>query len=131
MNLLVVKETKWFLFLILLLTAITSSYAQECGAVQTLTSSQKTQVKTLFAQLDSALARENFVAIDSLNILIKKTFGTEGGKPDAAERYFNLVSTTSWLDIPSAIELSRKLVASDSAIYSNLWKLGKGTSPPS
>jgi len=74
--------------------------------------------------------QENFTAIDSLNNIIKVVLGSEGGKPDAVENYYNLVGTTSWQNLTNVISISRQLIDSDSLVYADLWKVAKGMNPP-
>lgn len=116
---------------ILATLTISSCFGQPCGSVQTLTSAQQIQINAFDVQLDTALVYETFSAIDSLNTLIKTTFSTEGGKPDAVETYFSLVGTTSWQNLTNAILLSRQLISTDSLAYVDLWKVAKGMAPPS
>jgi hypothetical protein len=110
---------------------ISSCFGQPCGSVQTLSSAQTIQLNSLMVELDTALVQENYSSIDSLSSLIKTTFGTEGGKPDAVEIYYNLVSTTNWMNLSNTILLSRQLISSDSLVYADLWKVAKGMAPPS
>lgn len=117
------------LILIAYLSTSFNCFGQLCDAVQSPSSIQQTKIKILVNQLDAALAEENFSAIDSLNNLIKTTFGEEGGKPDAIETYYNLTSTAEWQDLTHSVSLSRKLIAADSLTYVNLWKLAKGMKP--
>ena len=125
------KDAIKFLNTILATLIISSCFGQPCGSVQTLSSAQQIQINSLGVQLDTALVHENYSAIDSLNTLIKTTFGTEGGKPDAVETYYNLVNTTNWLNLSDVILLSRQLISADSLVYANLWKVAKGMAPPS
>jgi len=76
------------------------------------------------------LLQENFTAIDSLNNIVKVVLGSEGGKPDAVENYYNLVGTTSWQNLTNVISISRQLIDSDSLVYADLWKVAKGMKPP-
>ncbi len=123
------KATKLWILILAILT-ISNCYGQPCGSAQTLTSSQQNQINSFGVQLDTALVHEDFSAIDSLNNLIKITFSTEGGKPDAVESYYSLIGTTSWQNLTNAILLSRQLISADSLVYVDLWKLGKGMAPP-
>ena len=125
------KKVKKFLTLILAILSISNCYGQPCGSVQTLTSLQQIQINALGVQLNTAFVLEDFSAIDSLNNLIKNTFSTEGGKPDAVETYYDLVGTTSWQNLTNAILLSRQLISADSSVYADLWKVAKGMAPPS
>ncbi len=125
------KNTAKFLTFVIATLTSSTGFGQSCGAVQTLISAQESQISVFMVQLDSALVQENFTAIDSLNTLIKSTFNTEGGKPDAVETYYNLVSTTSWQNLSNSILLSRQLVAADSLVYVDLWKVAKGMAPTS
>jgi hypothetical protein len=125
------KNVNKFLTTILVTLIISSCFGQPCGSVQTLTSAQQIQLNSLFVQLDTALVLENYSSIDSLSTLIKTTFGSEGGKPDAIETYYSLVGTTSWQNLTSAILLSRQLISADSLVYVDLWKVAKGMAPPS
>jgi hypothetical protein len=125
------KNGTIFFTIIIATLTISNCYGQACGSAQTLTSLQQTQINTLGVQLDTALVHEEFSAIDSLNNLIKNTFGTEGGKPDAVETYYNLVGTTSWQNLTNAIILSRQLISKDSLVYVELWKVAKGMAPQS
>ncbi len=105
--------------------------AQNCGDVQVLNGSQSNNIKIVIHQLDSLLKVENQVKIDSISSILKNDFGLEGGKPDAQESYYNLTSSTDWLDLSSSISLSRLLIDKDSLVYSNLWKSALGSKPPS
>ena len=125
------KNTYKFLTLILAILSISNCFGQPCGSVQTLTSLQQNQIKKFRVQLDTALVNDDFSAIDSLNNLIKTTFSTEGGKPDAIESYYSLVGTTNWQSLTNAILLSRQLISKDSMVYVDLWKVAKGMAPPS
>lgn len=125
------KSVRKILTLVLAIFSISASFGQACGSIQSLTTSQETQIKALGVQLDTALVHEKYSAIDSLSTIIKATFGTEGGKPDAVEEYFTLVGNTSWQDLNNAILLSRQLIAADSMVYVDLWKVAKGMAPPS
>lgn len=120
-----------FLTTILATLIISSCFGQPCGSIQTLTTAQQIQLNSLVVQLDTALVQENYSSIDSLSSLIKTTFGTEGGKPDANETYYNLVSTTNWMNLSNAILLSRQLISADSLVYADLWKVANGMAPPS
>ncbi len=120
---------KLLTFTLAILT-ISNCFGQPCGSAQTLIASQQIQINALGVQLDTALVHENFSAIDSLNNLIKTTYSTEGGKPDAVESYYSLVGTTSWQNLTNAILLSRQLISADSLVYVDLWKSGKGMAPP-
>lgn len=125
------KNAAKFLTIIISTLTILNCFGQPCGSVQTLTSLQQIQISPFVVQLDTALVNEDFSEIDSLNNLIKTTFSTEGGKPDAVETYFNLIGTTSWQNLTNAISLSRQLIAEDSLVYADLWKVAKGMAPPS
>ncbi len=106
-------------------------FSQNCGDVQVLNSNQSIQINTRIHQLDSLLKTENVVKIDSISTILKNDFGSEGGKPDAQETYFNLTSATNWLDLTNSISLSRLLIDKDSLVYANLWKSALGLKPPS
>jgi Secretion system C-terminal sorting domain len=125
------KKTTQIWTFILAMFSLSDCFAQTCGSIQILTSPQQVEINELVVQLDTALAHEDFSAIDSLNNLIKLIYGSEGGKPDAVEDYYNLVGTASWQNLTNAILLSRQLIASDSLVYVDLWKLAKGMAPPS
>ena len=125
------KNATKLLTIIIATLTISSCFGQPCGSVQSLTSAQQIQIKSLAVQLDTALIHEDFSAIDSLTTLIKNSFSTEGGKPDAVEIYYNLINTTSWQNLTNAILLSRQLISADSLIYVDLWKVAKGMAPPS
>jgi len=124
------KRSIKFVAFILAVLAISNCFAQPCGSVQSLTTSQQSQINALAVQLDTALVHEDFSAIDSLNNLIKTTFGAEAGKPDAVESYYSLVSATAWQNLTNSILLSRQLISADSLVYVDLWKVGKGMAPP-
>jgi hypothetical protein len=104
--------------------------SQICGVSQTLTPLQESQLKPIKSLLDSALKYENLFQIDSLSRVLKNTYGTQGGRPDVVEVYYNLVTNNNKLNISDAIKLSRVLIANDSLVYANLWKLAKGMNPP-
>lgn len=124
------KPTVFFTFLLVVLHAV-ECHGQPCGSVQSLSSLQQSELNSLEIQLDTALVNEDFSAIDSLNNLIKSTFGNEGGKPDAIENYYNLIGETSWQNLSSALLLSRELIDADSLVYVDLWKVAKGMAPTS
>jgi len=105
--------------------------AQNCGVSQNLTSTQNIQINAILTTLDTALKNENLYQIDSLSSELKTIFSVEGGKPDAVETYYNLVPNINWINISSALDLSRILIANDSMVYVDLWKVAKGMSPPS
>jgi Secretion system C-terminal sorting domain len=105
--------------------------AQICGVSQNLTSTQNIQINAILTPLDTALKYENLYQIDSLSSELKTAFSLEGGIPDAVETYYNLVPNINWINISSAIDLSRILIANDSMVYVDLWKVAKGMSPPS
>ncbi|HEX8549760.1 MAG TPA: hypothetical protein VF691_22560, partial [Cytophagaceae bacterium] len=104
--------------------------AQPCGGVQSLSSAQKIEINNIASQLDAALKQEHMLKIDSLNQELKKSYASQAGIPDAKETYFTLTSNEKWIDLSSAILLSRQPIAKDSLAYVNLWKLAKGMSPP-
>ena len=124
------KIVSKFLTSVLAILSIANCYGQPCGSVQTLTSPQQIQLNALRLQLDAALIQEDFIAIDSLNNLIKTTFSAQGGRPDALETHFSLAGTTGWQNMTDAILLSRQLISADSLVYADLWKLAKGLAPP-
>jgi hypothetical protein len=103
---------------------------QPCGVAQSLTPLQQTQVNSIISPLDTALKYEDLFHIDSLSTELKNIYSTQGGRPDAVENYFALVSNINWLDVTNAVLLSRALIAADSMVYVNLWKAAKGMSPP-
>jgi hypothetical protein len=72
------KPTVFFTFLLVVVHAV-ECHGQPCGSVQSLSSLQQSELNSLEIQLDTALVNEDFSAIDSLNNLIKSTFGNEGG----------------------------------------------------
>jgi len=120
----------------ILLTAfalVTSSFvalAQPCSTAQALTSTQETQITNLLPLLDSALKHEDLFHIDSLSNELKAIYGTQGGIPDAIEFTYDLVDSINWVTLTNALLLSRNLVDYDSLLYVDLWKTGKGMSPP-
>lgn len=124
------KHFNKILTLVLVFLTISNYFSQSCGSVQTLTTPQQIQINSLSIQLDTALLQEDYSDIDSLSNLIKIAFSSEGGKPDAVETYYNLVGTTNWQNLNNAILLSRQLISTDSLVYVDLWKLGKGLAPP-
>ena len=103
---------------------------QNCGAVQSLTGLQQTQLSNLANHIDTALYHEDLFHIDSLSNELKSIYGAQGGLPDGVETYYPLVSNTTWLDMTNSLLLSRALIAADSAVYAGLWKAAKGMSPP-
>jgi hypothetical protein len=125
------KNATIFLTIIIATLTISNCFGQHCGSAQTLTSFQQIQINAFVVQLDTALVQEDFSAIDSLNNLIKTSFSSEGGKPDAVETFYNLVGTTSWQNLTNAFLLSRQLISADSLVYVDLWKVAKGMDPPS
>ena len=116
---------------ILFFGCINLVYAQNCGDVQVLSSNQSIQINARIHQLDSLLKIENVVKIDSISTILKNDFGSEGGKSDAQETYFNLTSATNWLDLTNSISLASLLIDKDSLVYANLWKSALGLKPPS
>ncbi len=119
--------------LILSLIVLVSSnlYAQNCGVSQNLTSAQSVQINAILTPLDTALKNENLYQIDSLSTELKIAFSSQAGIPEAVETYYNLVSNINWTNITDAIDLSRFLIANDSMVYVDLWKVAKGMKPPS
>lgn len=115
---------------ILLFSIWTSSYAQPCGVAQSLTPTQQSQINALINPLDTALKYEDLFHIDSLSTELKNAFSTQGGRPNAIEPYFSLVTNVTWVNITNAITLSRLLITQDSMVYVDLWKAAKGTKPP-
>lgn len=105
-------------------------FAQPCGVTQSLTPLQQLQIDNLISPLDTALKYEVLFQIDSLSTELKNVYSTQGGIPDAVEDTFTLVSNINWLNVTNAILLSRALIAADSMVYVDLWKAGKGMSPP-
>jgi len=110
--------------------AFSNCFSQSCGTTQSLSNVQKSQINAFGIQLNTALTQEDFSAIDSLSSLLKIAHGSEVGKPEAIEVYYNLIETTNWQDLNNAILLSRQLIANDSLVYANLWKVAKGMKPP-
>jgi len=103
---------------------------QPCGVAQSLSPLQQSQISAIISPLDTALNYENLFHIDSLSTELKNIYSTQGGRPDAVESYFTLVSNINWLDVTNAVLLSRALIAADSMVYVDLWKAGKGMKPP-
>lgn len=103
---------------------------QPCGVAQSLTPLQQSQISSIISPLDTALKYEDLFHIDSLSTELKNIYSTQGGRPDAVESYFTLVSNINWLDVTNAVLLSRVLIAADSMVYVDLWKAGKGMNPP-
>lgn len=104
--------------------------AQLCGIAQSLTSSQQLQISSQMDLLDTALKYEDFDRIDSLSAELKNSYATQGGLADAIEEYYTLDSDVNWLNVADAIQLSQALISSDSMVYVDLWKAGKGMNPP-
>lgn len=123
--------TRELLTLLFVLTLSMNSSSQPCGIAQSLSASQQTLISTIVSPLDTALKYENLFKIDSLSTELKNAYSTQGGRPDAIEPYYTLVSNINWVNITNAITLSRTLIAADSIVYVNLWKTAKGMSPPS
>lgn len=106
------------------------AFAQPCATAQNLNATQISQIAALLNPLDTALKYEDLYHIDSLSTELKNVYGTEGGRPDGIEIGDTLTTNTSWLNLSSAILLSRALINADTSIYSNLWKSAKGMAPP-
>lgn len=104
-------------------------FSQNCNDVQTLSNNQKNSITPLLSELNASLIHESWSSVDSLSLLLKNTFGKEGGKPDSKETYYQLTTNTSWISLDEANLLSRQLIDKDSAIYSNLWQVAQGVSP--
>jgi hypothetical protein len=109
--------------------AIIPSFAQ-CGAVQSLNSTQNSQLNGTFSALKISLEQKNLNQIDSLNAAGKLILSTEAGLPETAETYTTLSGNTTWLSASNAITLSRLLIASDSIVYVNTPRICKGELPP-
>ena len=62
-------------------------FGQNCNDVQTLSSNQKNSISLLLSQLNTSLIQEYWSSVDSLSLLLKSTFGQEGGKPDSKESF--------------------------------------------
>lgn len=105
--------------------------AQPCGVAQSLSPLQQYQISSISSPLDTALKYEDIFHIDSLSSEVKNIYSTQGGRPDAIETYYTLISNINWVNLTNAISLSRTLIAADSIVYVNLWKAAKGMSPPS
>lgn len=105
-------------------------YGQPCSVAQSLTPLQQSQISSIISPLDTALKYEDLFHIDSLSTELKNIYSTQGGRPDAVESYYTLVSNITWLDVTNSVLLSRALIAADSMVYVDLWKAGKGMNPP-
>ena len=103
--------------------------AQLCNSTQQLNSDQESTLKKLFSDLEVKLKLENQRGVDSIHTLIKSALGQQQGLPATDEKYTILNKDTALLSLSSAIELSRKLIDKDIAIYQNLWKTAKGIKP--
>ncbi len=103
---------------------------QPCGVAQNLTTLQQSQINSLISPLDTALKLEDLFHIDSLSTELKNIYSLQGGRPDAVESYYTLVSNINWLNVSNALLLSRALIAADSNVYVDLWKASKGMNPP-
>lgn len=122
---------KNLLQLISLVFVISNSLvAQNCGQVQNLSSTQELEISALLPALDTALKYEVLSDIDSLSNELKQIYDLEGGIPANSESYYTLTNDTTWLNMLEAIELSRVLIADDSMVYVDLWKVAKGMRPP-
>jgi len=122
-----IKNILFSLFIVLGI----KSNAQNCGISQNLNSTQAAQINAILTPLDSALKQEHLYPIDSLSLALKTAFSAQGGIPEVIETYYNLVPNINWTNTTSAIDLSRVLIAKDSMVYVDLWKVAKGMSPPS
>lgn len=121
------------ILIIILLTVLPFGlkiYGQQCGIAQSLTTSQQSQISSIISPLDTALKHEDLFHIDSLSTELKNIYSSQGGRPDAVESYYTLVSNNNWLDVTNSILLSQALIAADSMVYVDLWKAGKGMNPP-
>ncbi|MBL7892810.1 MAG: T9SS type A sorting domain-containing protein [Bacteroidia bacterium] len=114
--------------LLLTLAIVARLIAQPCGVAQSLSGVQKSKINAIISPLDTALKYEDLFHIDSLSAELKSVYSTQAGRPDGVESYYSLVSTTTWLNLANAATLSRKLIANDSMVYVELWKLAKGRS---
>lgn len=121
---------KLFVALTIFLSGATFVLAQPCGTAQSLSASQQIAINNLLVPLDTALKNEDLFEIDSLSTVLKNIYDTQGGIPDVIEPYYELDANTNLLGLPEAIILSRALIAADSMVYVDLWKAGKGMSPP-
>jgi hypothetical protein len=122
-------KTTVFIFLTVLTFGL-KVYGQPCGVAQSLTPLQQSQISSIISPLDTALKYEDLFHIDSLSTELKNIYSTQGGRPDGVESYYTLVANINWLDVTNAVLLSRALIAADSMVYVDLWKAGKGMSPP-
>jgi hypothetical protein len=105
------------------------AHAQPCSLTQALSPLQINQLSILSGQLDSLLDIEQFSGIDSISEIIQETYADQGGIPDEMEEYYSLVDITEWPDLTGALMLSRQLIAADSAVYADLWRVAKGMAP--
>lgn len=120
------------IFLLLFVTVFSNFLsAQNCGDVQSLSTTQENTIAVIVPLLDTALKHETLIAIDSLSLDLIDAFAAEAGQPDASETYYTLNATNTWLDLNNSQMLSRLLIAADSMVYVDLWKAAKGMSPPS
>ena len=116
--------------LLTMLTCGLNVYGQPCSVAQNLTSLQQSQIYSIISPLDTALKYEDLIHIDSLSTELKNIYSAEGGRPDAVENYYTLVSNSMWLYETKSTLLSRALVSADSLVYADLWKAAKGMNPP-
>ena len=116
---------------VIVLLTVQNVHPQDCGKIQSLTVNQQTQLKNTFLNLEVALNNEDLATIESLSGELKSIYATQAGLPDAAENYYSLVNNNQWLSVTEAVELSRILIARDSLVYVDLWKMAKGMLPPS
>ena len=105
--------------------------AQPCGVKQVMSSPQQALIAPILNALDTALKYEDLYHIDSLSTALKNAYASQAGIPDAIEANPTISTNINWVNLSDAITLSRSLIDKDVAIYSTLWKVGKGMTPPS
>ena len=119
------------LLFLFLFSNLQHAFSQACNSVQSLSVQQEQGLQNLMPFIENALFVEDLNQIDSLNLVLKNVLGSQAGIPEAQEYYTDLGSNSSWLNTTEALNLAHLLIDSDSLVYVDLWKLGKGMYPPS
>lgn len=114
----------------LLLALTPFAVHSQCNDTQVLNSTQNSQLNVIFGNMQTALYAHNLQQIDSLSAAAKIILGSEAGQPEAADNYTTLSTNTTWLPTPTAIAVSRALIATDSIYYAQTWRICKGQLPP-
>ncbi len=112
------------------LTVFNVGLFSQCSDVQQFNATQQQQLSATFSFLQTSLRQKDLNAIDSISQVGKMQMGSEAGQPESPTAFYNISSNTTWLSTNNALLLSRALIATDSAVYAQIWKACKGMAPP-